>query len=366
MRRLVDLTPRQHVAMGAVQQAPDPIHVPRVDDTRERLVCPLLAGRGAKPHLEHALTLAHELALDVAVHEHVIGRDTRLPHVEHKLPPHDLGGRPRDVCAGRVDVGRGLAAQLQRARGQVLGRGLQHDAPHGAIARVHDVVKLLLEQRRRLRDGAQDAPDGRAVQVPVDELADERGRVRGDLGGLDHAAVACGEDGDERVEHHRDRVVPRRDQQHDALRLGPHEGLTEHGRRRRRGPIRGPVVQVLQRHARVRRGTLEVEEPADLGRVLVVGADCRRDLEVVLLEHPQDRLQLLPAPRQRARAPRSERGAQRGHLAAHGLRQLCGGRRGPPHGVPPHRRQARRCRERRRTTLLAHASCCWLSITCKI
>lgn len=49
---------------------------------------------------------------------------------------------------------------------------------------VEDVVEFELEQGGGLRDGAVDADEGRWVEVLREEVGDERGDVRGLLGGL--------------------------------------------------------------------------------------------------------------------------------------------------------------------------------------
>jgi predicted AAA+ superfamily ATPase len=54
----------------------------------------------------------------------------------------------------------------------------------GTRAGVEDVVKLELEERRRLRDRAVDADERGRVEVLGEEVGDERGDVRGLLGGL--------------------------------------------------------------------------------------------------------------------------------------------------------------------------------------
>lgn len=53
-----------------------------------------------------------------------------------------------------------------------------------ARAGVEDVVKLELEERRRLRDRAVDADECGRVEIFGEEVGDERGDVRGLLRGL--------------------------------------------------------------------------------------------------------------------------------------------------------------------------------------
>lgn len=107
---------------------------------------------------------------------------THLAGVD-KLGPDDP---PRnDVDVGVVeDDGRALAAELERDGREVLGGRLGDDAADAARARVEDVVVAELEERCRLRDGAQDADEGRRVEVLGEERRDEGGRRRTLLGGL--------------------------------------------------------------------------------------------------------------------------------------------------------------------------------------
>lgn len=72
----------------------------------------------------------------------------------------------------------------------MLGGGLGDDAADAARPGVEDVVEAELEERGRLRDGAEDADEGRGVEVLGEEGRDEGGSGRGLLGGL---GVATGQ-----------------------------------------------------------------------------------------------------------------------------------------------------------------------------
>ena len=145
------------------------------------------------------------------------------------------------------------------------------------------MIELLGEQRSRLLDATVDECDRRCVEVLRHDLAEQRCGGGGDLGGLEHNRVAGSERWHEGREQELDRVVPRRDDQHDAERLGHDLGRTRLDRELDLHTLRGaPRVEVLE-------GGLDLAEyQADLGRVRL-----HRWLAEVDGHRAQDRLLLL-------------------------------------------------------------------------
>ncbi len=218
----------------------------------------------------------------LAVHQHVVGRDAGLPGVD-ELAPGDARGGHLEVGA-LVDQARALAAQLERDRREVLGCRGHHHLGHALVTGVEDVVEALLEQLGGLGDAALDHRERVLVEVARQDRRDRRGGVRGDLGGLHHRAVARGDGADQRRGDHRQRVVPRRDDQHHALGLGPDVAAPGLRHDRRAHPLRPhPGGQVLARvlhlgldeidlgHAGLEPALAEVE-PQRLGEVGLVFA----------------------------------------------------------------------------------------------
>ena len=127
----------------------------------------------------------------------------------------------RSRSASRQDDRRVLAAQLQHHRRQVLGCRDHHLAAGGHAAREHDLFDArVLDQRLRegVACGDHVAHAGRepGLLAQLAELqADERRRERG----LQHHRVAGGERRRDPGERQEEGVVPRRDHEHDAVRL---------------------------------------------------------------------------------------------------------------------------------------------------
>ena len=134
--------------------------------------------------LHIGLELAHELVLDRVVNEQVIRRNARLAHVEHLRAQNATSAHLNVAVFGKVQ--RRFAAQLERHRRQVLGGSAQHHTPHGAIARVENVVPLFLQQRRSLGGGAFDDTHHARVEVLRNELAQKLFALRGHFRRLDH------------------------------------------------------------------------------------------------------------------------------------------------------------------------------------
>lgn len=115
-------------------------------------------------------------------------------------------------------------------------------------ARVEDVIEALLEQFGGRLGSTFDDGHGCAVERLGQQA---RNRLRGcgcQLARLDHHGVARGERADHRREREHQRVVPRRDHQHDAERLGDHAGSSRLDREGHAHTARPhPARQVLDR-----------------------------------------------------------------------------------------------------------------------
>ena len=152
--------------------------------------------------------------------EAVVHRDAHLPVLDRLRREHLLDRLGIDAVRG--EDRRALAAQLERDRHELLGRGLRDLAPDRGAARVEEVIPAHARECTRELEAADDDIDAVAVERRVNHLPQQR-RARGRvLRGLDHHAVAGGEHLDERTHRQVEREVPRHDVADDALRLGLH------------------------------------------------------------------------------------------------------------------------------------------------
>ena len=204
--------------------------------------------------------LAQQLVLDDVLDQDVVGRHAGLAGVE-ELRPRDALRRDLDVRIGGDDR-RALATQFERDRREVFCRSAHHHAADLAVAGVEDVIEAFLQQGRGLVDTAGDDRNRRTVEVPGDELLDQRRHRGSDLGGLQHRSVARRQCRHERSEQQLDRVVPRGDDADRAERLGPQRRLAGLERQRHPDLLRsGPRIEVLE-------GVIDlVDREGDLGRV---------------------------------------------------------------------------------------------------
>ena len=148
-------------------------------------------------------------------HEQVVGREARLAGVD-QLPVEDLLGGRVDVVV-LADDRRRLAAQLERHRRQVLGRGAHHRAAGVGRAGEDQVVEGQGGElvRRHPRQHRQDV----LGELRAHQLGEEAAEVLRVRRHLDHGAVAGGDDAGQRAHGQEERIVPRRDDADDALRL---------------------------------------------------------------------------------------------------------------------------------------------------
>ncbi len=247
----------------------------------------------------------------LAMDQHVIRRDARLPRVD-ELAPGDARGGHVDVGA-LVDQARALAAEFQRHRRQVPGRRRHHDARHALVSRVENVVELLLEQLGRLGNAALDHGERVGVEIARDDPRQRRGSVRRDFRRLHDRAVARGHRAHQRRHHHRHRVVPRRDDQHHALRLGLDVAPARLRHQRRAHALcRHPFVEVLARVLRLGLDETQLRQHRLEPALAEVGLQRLHEVGLVVPQHAVDLGELVQPPLEGPRLAAVERLAQTG------------------------------------------------------
>eukprot|EP00962_Isochrysis_galbana_P027056 scaffold8462_cov110-Isochrysis_galbana.AAC.6 len=171
------------MGLARVYQSRQPLGGGRVDAPPKPLgQLGIAAVEGQQLRLEQL----QELVGHGVVHQAEVRTHTRLARVD-ECSPHESSGGVVEV--GRpVDDGGRLAAQLEHAGGQVLGRRGQHQLADEAGAGEADLVEALLEQRRRDEPVALGHPEAVGVEVFLDQPGDGV-RAHGSVGArLDHHA----------------------------------------------------------------------------------------------------------------------------------------------------------------------------------
>ena len=226
-------------------------------------------------------------------HEDVVGREAGLPGV-HELAVHDAVGGGVDVEVV-ADDRRRLATELERHRRQALGGGA-----HDGTARVGGA-------------GEDDVIEGQSGEVLGADAGQDRDRLLGELGfellgeeaaerarvrrHLDHAAIAGGERARERADRQEERVVPRRHDPDEPLRLRDHAVRAGREQDRDVAALRlHPLAELLPRVAdAVDRGE-DLEQLRLLGAAAAeVGVDRLGDRVDVLDEDALELVEVLPA-----------------------------------------------------------------------
>ena len=152
------------------------------------------------------------------MHEQVIRGDAGLAGVV-AFPPDDASGGDVEIGV-LVDDAGALAAELERYRRQVFGRGLHDDASDRAVACIEDVVEPFREQCGCLGDSPFDhlthsGSTYRGKRVAIKRL------MAGTISlGFTIGAVAGGDGAHERDQQELERVVPGTDDEDDAQGLG--------------------------------------------------------------------------------------------------------------------------------------------------
>ena len=131
----------------------------------------------------------------------------------------------RDAPRGQLHIGgfihdgRAFAAKFERDGREVLGRSLHHDLADGDAAGEENGVKALRQQRAVFRTSAFDSGDIARVKVLGNQLRNGRAG-RGCIGRrLYDGAVATGDRAHQRRQAELNGIIPRRDDQRNAIRL---------------------------------------------------------------------------------------------------------------------------------------------------
>jgi hypothetical protein len=142
------------------------------------------------------------------------------------LPIDDALDGTREVGLGQpgTDDRRRLAAEFERHRRQVFGRGAHHVVADRSRTGKQQMIEGQL--RKRLRDAGVALDDRQLVlgEVLADQLGEQRRGMRRHLGHLDQRPIAGGQRCGERRDGEENRVVPGDDDAHGAERLIAHFG----------------------------------------------------------------------------------------------------------------------------------------------
>ncbi|MDH6553369.1 hypothetical protein M2162_007466 [Streptomyces sp. SAI-041] len=246
------------------------------------------------------------------VGQDVVGGDAGLSGVEELAAGQAVGDDGEVGVA--VDERRGLAAQFQGDRGEVLGGGAQDDSADRAVAGVEDVVEAFGQQGGGLRDAALDDGDGVRVQVGGEQPGDGGGGGRGQLAGLGDHRVAGGEGADHRGEQQLGRVVPGGDDEDDTERvvLGPGPRVGTEVSRDGGGLGAQPVGEVVQGVVDLPDREVDLGAEGLGGALAQVGVEGGGQVRAVLREHLAQAAQLGRAPLDGLGAAAAEGGPQSG------------------------------------------------------
>lgn len=221
------------------------------------------------------------------------------------------------------DNGGVPASQLEREGRERLGRLLRDDLGDDLSASVEDLVPLLVEQGRRLGDGALDARVAVRVEGLAQDLLDCDGGVGGRLGGLDDGRASCCDGADERAEGELDGEVVGANDEHGAQWVLLDAWTEGHVCPR---DVSRLLVLCEARHV-VGHPDAVVHAPRDLGQVCLerrlaqVALARLLDELFIVLEAPVQLPQLLDAVLERLGLVREEAGAYlcaRGRDVVHG------------------------------------------------
>ena len=239
----------------------------------------------------------------------VVRRHARLAGVQ-PLAPRDAPSGDLQVRA-RVDDDRTLATQFEGDRCEVVRGGRHHDAAHGSVARVEDVIETLRQQIGGFGNATFDERHGRGVHVLGNQSSQHRRRCGRHFARLHHHRVAGSDGAGGRHQQQLNGVVPRRDHQHDTQGLGHENRLGGHGDDRCGNALRlVPLLQVFEHQLDLAGDEGDVgDEPFD-GRLAEIGLERGQEVGLVLLEHADHLLELLLAPGEGAGVARVVGGAE--------------------------------------------------------
>ena len=189
-----------------------------------------------------------ERGLDRFLDQQIVRLHAGLPGVQD-LAERDAPRGKRHI-GGFIHDDGAFAAKLQRDGREIFGRSLHHDLADGDAAGEENGVEALRQQRAVFRASALDSGDIAWVKRLGDELRDGRAGRGGISRRLYDGAVAAGDRAHQRRQAELDGVVPRRDDQRDAIRLRRDKAFGRELRQRRRdGALTHPALQVLHMEA---------------------------------------------------------------------------------------------------------------------
>ncbi len=143
----------------------------------------------------------------------------------------------------------------------------------------------------------------------AEQVGQDRGGGRRQLGGLDHGGVAGGQRGGQRLDQQLHGVVPGGDDQHRAQGLGLDAAPTRHGGEGQADAAGlGPLGHVLAEQADLGRGDAEVRGPALHRRLADVGGQRGQQPVLALVQQSDEGIELALAPLDRTGDPPLEGG----------------------------------------------------------
>ena len=174
----------------------------------------------------------------------------------------------------------------------MLRRRRHHDLAHARRAGEEDMIEGLVEQFLTDLDPALHHAHEIGRQRLLHDLRDHGGAGRSQLGRFDDRGTARRDGRNQRPERQRQRVIPRRDDQRGALRLGhdPRAGAQHRAGRADPADLR-PRLQVAQRVRNLGLNGQDFGQP-DLGLGLgeILGQR-REDLRFAIVDRARERLQ---------------------------------------------------------------------------
>ena len=209
-----------------------------------------------KKLLQCILIFAYERLLNAAVYQKIVRFNARLSGVEHLAEGYPA--RSQLYVRRFIHYCGAFAAQLQRNRRKMLRRRLHNGFAHLHAAGKEYVIELFFKQRLIFRPAALNGGNVFRWECVAYQLGYGGACSRGIGGRLYHCAVARGYGAYKRIQAKLHGVIPRRNNERHAVRLGRDEAFCRKlSKRRFDPPFLGPlgnvlymVAQFLQYHAR--------------------------------------------------------------------------------------------------------------------
>lgn len=163
--------------------------------------------------------------------EYIVGCYAGLPRV-HELAPGDTLARDLQFC-GFGDNDGALAAQFEGNGDEIFRRGAHDDLAHLNAASEEDLVKAAVQQLVVVLDSAVRAEDKLGREAVRDELFDDSGGVRRELGWAQNGAVSRRDRRNERCDQKLEGIIEGAHDKHAAVGLffnAAFRGKDVHGR----------------------------------------------------------------------------------------------------------------------------------------